>query len=460
MWVKSGSRSDLIDLVKGKESLTFDQATEYEGNEIRSVNTTELQFIWARDPRSEVGLPTAVILQGENWREFFAWTSTYLSSFRPLSAYCRVADVTTANYFLKESVNPKLGRLGGACLGLIFCEALTRLEGRREFRQLSPSICADTCSYAFARAMAIGVLNKMFSVIADSWFAARDITKQPPPQLGRDHLKMPWAILLSLHSADAYSKNFVNPPQALIACCMDIYAQGDIQNDHWRSLVDDQYELTNLRMQLTGPREERVNHVEKALKVLQDRHSKTMSDEFICGYLVSKVAPGTIDHIGLLLPYLRTFPSAILWYGLCAGLLKDSNIQYYSGSLGQRILRELLRNESFLERPRCDISLAELEVVFGSDNSTLDLRTGTKGQLEIELASCITTTVRWPAREGFYPDSIRDQMLLPETRNLLREFNEHLKKLSLLQQQIARAVGIGQGSLDFSRRSRKRDQSS
>src|SRR5437867_13452844 len=125
MWIKEGTRSDLLDLIKHRRRpLSSDQVMERDEKEGLPSKSSELQFVWAVNPTAHAAFPSAVIIDERTRREFFAWTSTYLSNFRPLTAYCRVTDTNTANIFLQRVASPMLGDLENACLGLILCEAM------------------------------------------------------------------------------------------------------------------------------------------------------------------------------------------------------------------------------------------------------------------------------------------------------------------------------------------------
>jgi hypothetical protein len=81
---------------------------------------------------------------------------------------------------------------------------------------------------------------------------------------------------------------------------------------------------------------------------------------FLLAYLASAVSPGTLDHIQLILPFVRSFPDILLWYGLLAGISSKGSLGRSADELARRVLRELERDSDFLTAPSCDIALSEL----------------------------------------------------------------------------------------------------
>jgi hypothetical protein len=153
-----------------------------------------------------------------------------------------------------------------------------------------------------------------------------------------------------------------------------------------------------------------VQVLEEVVGRLRSRPVGTsVSLAFILGYLASQIAPGTMELLGLLSPYIHSFPGVLMWYGLCAGLHRRSTVASYAGGFGRRAIRDVLRSEGFLDGPTCDISLSELRIISSKGKGSLDFRTNSNTQIEVEIAPCVTATFRWPPRsdvsEPLFPPS-------------------------------------------------------
>lgn len=451
MWIKGATRKELLGIFQSDQPIELGNVQQTESVWPAYV-PDELQLVWRENPIQRWTLPVAVILEEGRRRDFLAWVLTYLPDFRPFTAYCRVVDASTAERSLSRKDEPRLGKLQEACLGLILAEAATYLERRPS--NLSPVACASTYSFPMARALALGILTADHDPISNSWYAGRNLTNQPRLSLAMDALQGPWAVVLSLSTGVPPSPRSIlrTPPASIFDACLDLYRTGDIQPQQWDVLTRGFPEIRATKERMHGPREERVIAIEKSLPVLLNkRFNDATTVAFLCGYLASQVSPGTFDHSSLVAPHLQTFPTALLWYGLCAGLQERSNLQSYSVGLGRRVVRDVLRNENFLDRPHCDIALSELEVLSSAESQMADLRTGTPGRLEVEIAPCVTTVVRWPPRSEAVQESL-PLRVQQEARYLLSELEETLGRLDSICRRLARLLASNEGPRSKSER--------
>jgi hypothetical protein len=152
---------------------------------------------------------------------------------------------------------------------------------------------------------------------------------------------------------------------------------------------------------MKGTREQRVVAFETATKALSearaDHHPENLVGSFLFGYLASRLASGELEHISMVSAQQATYPATLIWYGLCAGIMKGSQIRALSNGLTLRILRDLSQSDNFLSSPRCDIAMQEFEVASRRENSSPGFLTGSLGQLVVEISPCVTTAVKWPA---------------------------------------------------------------
>ena len=71
-----------------------------------------------------------------------------------------------------------------------------------------------------------------------------------------------------------------------------------------------------------------------------------------------------------------------------------------AGPRRRRVLRNLLRHETLLDPPQCDVALPELEAIAGSEGPMPDFLVGNHARMEVEVAPCVTSTMRWPPEVG------------------------------------------------------------
>jgi hypothetical protein len=445
MWVKTTNRRELIDILQAR--ILEDSGglfSRYEFSAVSSLSpphrTGDLILVWQDDPREMLTLPNLIVADGDE-RDLLAWALTYLNTLTPLTAYIRVSNFENAEQAFKFQPTPNLHRLENACAGLILGETATYLEGQRDLNQVPARACTGTYSFVMARALALGAVTMESDTVSNGWFEARELTRQTSVPLTKDALHSPWYVLLGLESGAWKSDVRDQVPSSVLDAILDLYLKGEIDNRQWRSLESEVPGVGDLGKVMRGPREDRVLVLEDLVRHFRSRpEAASLSIAFVLGYLASQIAPGTLDHLQLVSPYVHIFPGILLWYGFCAGLHRRSNVASYAGGLGRRAIREVLRREALLDRPTCDLSLAELRVINAKQKAIFDFRTGSNTQLEVEIAPCITATLRWPPRtespEQLFPprldvdalDSI--QFDLDDTSERLQEISLRLSRLT------------------------------
>jgi hypothetical protein len=225
---------------------------------------------------------------------------------------------------------------------------------------------------------------------------------------------------------------------------------GRISESVWQALVGYHPELNSLHNQTYQTREERVVAVQRALSILRSSNNLPL---FVCdfavGYLASRIGPGSLDHADLLASEWPQDPAPIVWLGLCAGLYPDSTVQAYANGLGKRVLRNVCAPEGILERPRCDISLSELEVLFFGDNPSVDFLTHSQTYLSVELWPRVIATLRWPTQAPAPQRAdLQDSRITTELRNAITGLRD-------LYNSLAGGDTLFEGS-DSSQENRKR----
>ena len=368
-----------------------------------------VRLVWPKPPLDS-DLPSLILIPKEEIQEFFAWVNTYLPGWRPISSLIRIMSSEVRHQIDGSwSISRPLRGFENGALGLVLSEALTHTgagNSRMDGLMVSTSACMATCSFSIGRWIGLG--RKFTSGIGQNWFYARKILDQSTLGFEPQTVLAPWSVLSEIGGSGGDGLNRRSVPSAVLKMCEKIHATGLIDNGSLATITKGWPDLRGAFQQMEGPWERRVVILEQALRAtMQKRKSLPDSIVFGCGLLASRVAPGTLDHASLLLPYLPHAKGLLLWYGLCAGLVQGSRLMDFSENLGRRVLRDMLAEESVFARPRCDISLEELKVLSVATSSISNLRTSVSGRLSIEISPCVTTSVRWPSGERRKMDSQR-----------------------------------------------------
>lgn len=365
MWTATINRDELLSIV---------QRDELKGYQLRQISSLKglespverVVAIWEEKPDGS-GLPDLIVVPEKEKVDFFAWCSTYLK-VKPLTAFVRTLGYET---FCKIAETPKptndKWRYGLA--GLVLAEAFTYLD--QPASKVSLRACEGTYSFAAARCLMRGQGVSGIRQTGLNWFRSREALGNRASRLALSDLDSVWDVLKELVGPDFVEGS---TPQSVVQSCKSLAQHGDISDADWRSLTREMPSVYDLRVVMQNTREERVMVLETLLRSLSSRLYATTELAFLIGYLLSLVAPGTLDHWRLLDPIRQSLPTTGLWYGLCASLPPHSSVDSFAGGMGRLVIRELQRKMDLLERPSCDIAVDELDVTgpfFRSDGTTM-----------------------------------------------------------------------------------------
>ena len=429
MWYKPFSREELVDLIERGESPGLG-AHKCERLTEPSVLPFQLIGYWKDDPRQGSSIPTGVVVPSNELRDFIAWVATYVS-LRPFTAYCRIVEPDTLEYF-SEMQEPSLAQFENCFLGIILAECARKISTPDGMKRLSPAECEGALSFALARSVALGPGSLLFGRIEAQWKKARLLISRAadPNEVSNDT----GLILRIFQVAIALNKSGTlnGDDELILDCARDISSVGEIREENWIQLTNRHSELRTAFDIQKLRREERVQRLRSVVGSAWTARDPLLS--FAIGYLGSTIAPGTFDHFGTLRELESRVPGVLLWYGFCAGLYKKNSLQTFSGGLGRRVVRDLERNDSVYARPYCDIAISEREVLLSADKR-FDFKIGLPGTIEIELAPCITT---------FHSLEQKPAERSEDVDELLRELDYKLQDLLRVRNRLAHLVGAPQ----------------
>ena len=396
MWALSASRKVLLDILGRQPLPPLEDIVDLEHSPMHSSHE-ELLLLWASKPEPSPSglnreqLPDAILVWPQQMREFIAWITTVVSGYRPFTAFVRVIDRERAQDYLNPKV-PSFGKLEDAIAGVILAEALTLSGPQRSVSGLSLRPCESTYSYSFARALALGYVRNGLDPVAAPFATARKLTRQLPRRVGDEAISLTLKVLSGLAADETHSERPSGVPAFIWESCRELQVEREVKRS-WRLLTDAALISPQLLNELRGSREQRVKAFERILQNPSGLDPLTAS--FLAGLLTDQVGPGSFEHIELLLPYVDRYPTALLWYGLCAGLHPDSEVQQVGNCLGRRLVRDLLAVDAILSRPKYDIAIGELEVHLDREEP-LDFRAASQNHIEVELLPGVPAYMKWP----------------------------------------------------------------
>ncbi len=393
-------RRDFGELISdvGISRLNIETITEIDIYEAPVRN--EIIAVWSLNPKKSKQLPEVLICRDGTQSDWAAWITTFAAKIRPFSAYIRLMTHTEFHHTIKKALTHNIVPFAWPFTGLILGETLCASGlSDKSLATLTGTAFASTLSYVMCRTAAIYTDFQEWSHLIKMWASVRKITNQKTRKIEIESIVHVCATIIEALGFHGSQKISTRNNTAVIKACRQLIKspQRNLSNI-FRSKV-----YTDAERMMRGSREDRVLAFDEFLNKIKGKSApkpETMS--FMLGYLASRIAPGTIKHSSILDPITHSYPSAMLWYGFCAGFTGgDTKMPDGNGkrcvdfpSSARRVVRELLRPEPHLGSPTCDIGYLELIALSQTGRDPLEgLIKTTPGSIIVELLPGVCTSV-------------------------------------------------------------------
>ena len=272
---------------------------------------------------------------------------------------------------------------------------------RRNGRQGSLALedCIATCSFAIGRSVYLGRRDLVSAI--HGWQRAQAVSQRAPFELDVDAILAPWSALLEasgVSTTGRWSTRSVS--EAVVAICRTLHTHDEIDTAALAELTRGSPEVARAFQIVNEPRERRVQALDIALRSVGEQRRKASQPAIIgLGLLASRIAPGSLDHMALLGPYIAEMRGLPLWYGLFSGITHVARLIDRYESVGRRVLRDMLVVDGILASPSCDIAIDELEIISTSESLLQNVPRASAEQLVIEILPCVNTVTPWLTKE-------------------------------------------------------------
>lgn len=394
MWVCDLNRKQFLDALQAETILAEPAAARDVGD---GLAAGAVRLIWKERPRSGI-LPAVLVVSEKARRDFFAWSNTYLAGWCPVSSLFRVVGERDLQPALEmEPKREIVWQQRNAVLGLILGEAVTRMvAGDDGAGATTPSFpaCIGTCSFTMGRAMFLDWPD--LRAVAKRWRVSQALGRGTSTECGQEDVAEPWLVLAEVGGlgrgvGGVDGRVF----EAVVRVCRSLQKDGEVDGRALRALTRDWPGLELAFASMGDARERRVQALDSAVRQVGERRGGGMQLAAIAlGLLASRIAPGSLDHIALIRPHARTLKGLLLWYGLFSGMDHAARLVDRYGSLGRRLLREMVMDEPIFASPSCDVALDELEVMSALDSSLRSVQRICRELLTIEILPRVCTVAR------------------------------------------------------------------
>lgn len=389
IWCARCSRSDFLAWLAGEPAL---REFEFIREPISIVpKKGTLVLGWNDRPNYPGALPVFALVRSDEMRDFLAWVTTYLGGFKPFTSLVRVLDEEGLIRLSSATPSPKLAFTEAAWAGAIIGEALEAAGGRLNIDGLSVRACSSSYLFSCARSTALWKESSVVVETASRWERVRQIARGEVERAPFSKERESAARTLAAWQWPLESKEGVG------ATIVSGAARGALFEVTMSAIGNVVPEVARYLAKMQGPREERIRAFELSRDILARAGAiDSVQRSIFLAALLSVVGPGSMDYIELAMAEASRFPGLLIWYGVFAGsFLKSTLLSEFEG-FGRRIAKELQYGDGLSDRPRCDISLAELEVLVNRGRIPKGWRVANPGTLTVEIQPTIYVTFPWP----------------------------------------------------------------
>lgn len=338
-----------------------------------------------------------IVVPSDGLRDFFAFVGTYVTTYRPFSAFFRVvpADMTAA---LEQRQRPTLDMAEGISklvVGAAFSEIYLRSAGRTTINKIQLPLVAASLSATLGQAVVAGYPASVFDWLTTQWSAIHrresDLTSDgaDPEQIASI-----WK-LISVSISEVTRKSGVgiqDRHEEVISrfLASAIHGRG-IDKTALLLLGSSIPTEINLAKAIAAPREERIRIFNDFVEKMRSSSHDTPMAPFLAGFLLAISGNGSFDLLPSGRELLSRSPISVIWFGICAALFDESNVLTIANCAGRRFVRDLRRPQGLFEVPQADLNSYEY-LLFRRDVGSLE-QVNSKGAdvLEIELLANVNT---------------------------------------------------------------------
>ncbi|WP_139114795.1 hypothetical protein [Rhizorhabdus dicambivorans] len=330
--------------------------------------------------------------------EFFAFTSTYIATYKPYSAFYHVIplELTDAIDGRSPLERTKVTTFARLVAGAARAEAYAASRSRPDFAFNSSLTAANaTLSAALGAASVAGYPSALLPWITAQWASLRSRLDRyagaPDPAIEIASILQLLARTVRNESSELGLSD--NRSAAAISGFIQAALTRGVNSELLRKL---DYELPNhidLVAMLAASREERIQLFNRFVSSVSAGAPDRFESTFIAGLLLAIAGNGSFEMLRSARDLSDRIPTAIIWFGICAALFEESNVLTGANCLGRRIARDLDRPYDPFNLPKADLGLFEYRAMSRDAGSLEQINVGSVDAFCIEILPDIVTYV-------------------------------------------------------------------
>ncbi|MBL9162295.1 MAG: hypothetical protein JNL18_06165 [Planctomycetaceae bacterium] len=337
----SGKRDVLVSIFLGQMSIA---ENGHWVDDLRELPPSEVSAVYLKDDKNQF-IPELLVVDTPNLQEFFAWCSTYLPHWSPLSAGIRVIERRrlrgTTDLVRRKVPRQLLRGLLCAALGELFFE-WQLANGEQLLNVLSLR-----STFGYAATCALIADQTCLSDLLSRWTRAQHLLQLAPRRLSANALKGIWAPIFKL----ANSTQELDERSVLLAEFANTFAG---KRHHQQTLFSQQ------RGPASSPR--RREHVVVELeRYVRNTKLVDAAECLEAAAIASQMSTSPMTHFDVVSDMINAEPRTLLWYSFLSGMFASEAASPLIESLLFRVECDL--RDRPITKP--DIALEELEALTG-----------------------------------------------------------------------------------------------
>ena len=327
--------------------------------------------------------------------DFFAFVSTYVSTYVPFSAFFRV--ITVADLELKHrSVASIPLDLLNPVTGAVMCGSVGAPENRGRGKN-ALSECLTSKHFCFGKAL-LSADAHQFEKIAVRWEACQKALSPAHNPRALDRESSFWQTLFSMQNGDSYEGGGVSKSGQLSEAVKALLQSRSLDSNVWNKVGEICPPVLELRREMELSRELRARAFTRFIRGGGLERFGAEAD-FLVGFLGATLGGARVEYSGLIDGLTNFYPAAALWFGFVCGCVEGNDVLTADASLGRHVQRQLSPTGDDGRRD-VDISFGELRVI-GPEKGGLDmLRPRVGDAILVEVAPDLIVPIRRGAGRG------------------------------------------------------------
>ena len=356
-----------------------------------------ITLLWDESEMEDSGQPV-IAVPGSGLRDFFAFVGTYVTTFRPYSAFFRVipVEMISALEERQRPVREVARRVARIVAGSALSEVFLRSGGRSVSERAQLPGIAGTLSASLGQALIEGYPAPIFDKLAKQWHSihpeARDSAAESTEG---EPIALIWKLIASGVQggrSDGLLSSARSEQAMALFLANAIRGQG-VDAGLLQPLVSIMPGKVDPTKILVSSREERIRAFKEFVAGLDYSGPDPLAGQFLAGLLLAITGNGSFDLLRSGKELLNRSPISVVWFGVCAALFEESNVLTTGNCAGRRLVRDLLNPRGLFAPPAFDLNSYEYTILARDTGSLDQVNSSSIDGLVVELMPSVTTYI-------------------------------------------------------------------